>query len=61
MERERRGATDTNVTRTVEALKRVVLNHLSPRECKGLLINIQLIAQQLPEGGGRGGGDTVAN
>ena len=30
-ERERRGATDTNVARTVGALKSEVLIHLSPR------------------------------
>ena len=32
VERERRGATDTNVTSTVEALKREVLSRLSHRE-----------------------------
>ena len=57
-ERERSGATDTNVTHTAGALKRV-LSCLSPRETKGLLINMQLIAQQLPQVWG--GGDTIAN
>ena len=40
---ERRDSTDTNVTPTVEAMKKEVQSRLSPRESKGSLINTQLM------------------
>ena len=49
VERERRSATDNNVTHTVGAMKNKVLCHLSTRESKVLLINTQLISQKLPQ------------